>query len=451
MPNFERIPPHNQDAEMSVLGSILLDQETYFQVAEIVKPADFYSQAHQEIFSAMQQLREKGEPIDTITVSEALSRRHSLEAAGGRAYIAELSTVAPTAANAREYASIVAEKAVFRRLISTSSGIVENCYKEELEAGQVLDEAERQIFDIAKTRQSGVFSSLSDVWKEDIKAIDAAQKNGGIIQGLATGYADLDRITNGLQKSDLIIIAARPSMGKTAFALNIAQNAAKNNKKVAIFSLEMSKESLGMRLLAMEARVDSYKLRSGQLTDDDWESINFATEEMANAPLNIDDTPGISVMEIRNKCRRMAQTQGLDLIVIDYLQLMSSPGKVESRQQEVSAISRLLKQLAREMDCPVIVLSQLSRNVEQRGGSKKPMLSDLRESGAIEQDADIVMFLYRDDYYKEKTADGNNQSNTCEIIIAKQRNGATGSVFLTWQPRFTKFVNMQRREEDINV
>ncbi|MCQ2551951.1 MAG: replicative DNA helicase [Clostridia bacterium] len=444
MAQIERIPPHNDDAEKSVLGAALIDSEAFIKISDIVKADDFYSNAHKEIYAAMIDLYQKGQPIDLVTVVEQLRARKALEAAGGRAYVAELSGFAPTSANATSYAKIVADKAVVRKLISTSSTIIENCFKENIESETLLDNAEAQMYDIAQKRQSSDFSSIQDVLKINVANIHEAEANGHKLPGLPTGYIDLDKMTSGLQKSDLIIIAARPSMGKTAFALNIAQHVAmKEKKRVAIFSLEMSKEQLGLRLLAMDARVDSKKLRVGDLSEDNWERVNDSIRNFVDADIVIDDTPGLGVMELRNKARRMDKERKLDLIMIDYLQMMSSDSNGESRQQEVTQISRYLKQLAREMQCPVVVLSQLSRAVEARQGDKRPILSDLRESGAIEQDADVVMFLYREDYYKRDQ----EPTNICEVIIAKQRMGETGIAKLAWLPSFTKFVNIQKGPE----
>lgn len=435
----EKIPPHNKDAEISVLGSILIDSDVFLDVSEIITADDFYDEAHKEIFRAIKDLHMELKPIDLITVSEALSRRHSLEAAGGRAYIAGLADSVPTSANAKEYAQIIYEKSVLRKLISSSADIAKSCYDEGAATDTILDNAEKTILGIAQEKQSSAFSEVGDVLKKNLEQILEAQKQGGQIPGLPTGFKDLDRKINGLSKSDFIIIAARPSMGKTAFALNIAQNAAlKSNAHVAIFSLEMSKELLGMRMISMEARVDSNKLKTGDVNVEDLEDIQNAIDTISKASIEIDDTPGIGVMEIRNKCRRIAARKPIDLIVIDYLQMMTMGTSIENRQQEVSNISRYLKQLAREMKCPVVCLSQLSRAVEQRPGKHKPVLSDLRESGAIEQDADIVMFLYREDYYRDKEEAPNNE---CEIIIAKNRNGETGSTMLTWLPRFTRFAD----------
>ena len=444
MSQYERIPPHNDDAEKSVLGSILLDKDALYEVLEILKPEDFYSEMHKEIYSAVIELYRKSQPVDILTVSEELKKRKSLEMVGGRAYIALLSTVVPSTSNAGEYAKIVAEKAVLRRLIGTASDIIEKGYQEKMESSEVLDFAERGIFEIAQSRQSKDFALIKDVLWENISKIDEMSKLEGNITGLTTGFIDLDARTSGLQKSDLIMLAARPSMGKTAFALNIAQQAAiKSKAKVLIFSLEMSRDQLGQRMLSMESRIEMQKLKTGTLERKDWDQIHIALDTLSKTSIYIDDTPGVTAMEIKNKCRRLKAEKGLDLVVIDYLQLMSFEGRAESRQQEITALSRFLKQLAREMDCPVIVLSQLSRAPEQRN-DHRPILSDLRESGSIEQDADIVMFLYRDEYYNPETTD---KPNICEVNIAKQRSGPTGSIELTWLGKYTRFVDKSRLSE----
>ena len=441
MPNkvLEKIPPHNKEAEISVLGAILLDSDVLLDVSEVLNADDFYEEAHKEIYRAITELHMDSKPIDLVTVSECLNKRKSLEAVGGRAYIASLADAVPTSANAKEYANIIHQKSALRSLISTASSIVETCYEENLEPETILDNAEANILSIAQEKQTSSASEISKVLENDLSEIIEAKKNGGVIPGLTSGFKTLDEKTTGFAPAEFIIVAARPSMGKTAFALNIAQNAAiKADARVVIFSLEMTKEQLGMRMLAMEARVDSKKLKTGDVSTEDMEDINNAISRLSKMDLVIDDTPGMGVMEIRNKCRRLAAKKPIDLIVIDYLQMMTMGVSIENRVQEVSTISRYLKQLAREMKCPIICLSQLSRAVEQRQGSHKPILSDLRESGAIEQDADIVMFLYREDYYKDKDAD---PSNTCDIIIAKNRNGETGVVTLTWLPKFTKFAD----------
>ncbi|MDR3242436.1 MAG: replicative DNA helicase [Clostridiales Family XIII bacterium] len=433
----ERIPPHSDEAEKSVLGALLLDKDALYDVMEILAEDDFYSEMHREIFRAAGALHKKNEPVDILTISDELKRRKSLEMVGGRAYIAALSTFVPATANAAQYAKIIGEKAALRRLIKTAANIMEESYQENKDAAEVLDLAERGIFEIARSRQKKDFTPLRDVLWENIKRIDEISKTEGSLTGLTTGFADLDKRTSGLQKSDLIIVAARPGMGKTAFALNVAHKAAiKADAGVLIFSMEMSKEQLGQRILSIESHVEITKLRDGRVGQNDWDQINEALDVLSKTNVFIDDTPGISVLEIKNKCRRLKAEKGLDLIVVDYLQLMALEGRSESRQQEITAISRLLKQIAREIECPVIVLSQLSRAVEQRTG-KRPVLSDLRESGSIEQDADIVIFLYRDEYYNEDT----EKPNTCELIISKHRNGEIGSMELAWVGKYTKFAD----------
>ena len=438
MSQMERIPPHNDDAEKSVLGSIILDKDVLFEVLEFLKPEDFYSEMHKEIYTAIVELNRKNEPVDTLTVAEELKKRKSLEMVGGRAYIAFLSTVVPSTSNAGQYAKIVAQKAVLRKLISTASEIIEKGYQEKMDPDTVLDFAEQSIFDIAQARQGKDYQPLKDILWDNISKIDEMSKLEGNLTGVTTGYMDLDEKTSGLQKSELIVLAARPSMGKTAFALNIAQHAAmKGQAKVLIFSLEMSKELLGQRMLSMESRVDIQKLKKGSLDRKDWDQIHIALDNLSKTDIFIDDSPGINMMEIKNKCRRLKAEKGLDLIILDYLQLMNSEGRAESRQQEITALSRSLKQLARELDCPVLVLSQLSRAPEQRQ-DHSPVLSDLRESGSIEQDADIVMFLYRDEYYTKELSE---KPNVCDVIIAKQRNGPTGKIELTWLSKYTRFVD----------
>lgn len=434
----ERIPPHSDDAERSVLGAVMKNKEALFDVLEILTPEDFYSEIHKEIFGAVRDLNRASSPVDVLTVSEELKKRKTFEMVGGRAYVAGLTTMAPSTANASAYAKIIKENAVLRRLIEVSSDIVDKSYRQKTDAAQVLDYAEQGIFDIARMNQKKDFTALKDILWTNMDDIDRMAGMDGSLTGLTTGFADLDARTSGLQKSDLIILAARPSMGKTAFVLIVAQNAAiKGDAKVLIFSLEMSKEQLGQRLLSIDSCVELAKLKTGDLSRGDWEDLNIAIDRLSKAQIYIDDTPGHLVLEMKNKCRRLKAEKGLDLVIVDYLQLMSIEGKTEGRQQEVSALSRMLKQLAREMECPVIVLSQLSRAVEQRM-DHRPQLSDLRESGAIEQDADIVMFLYRDEYYNPETTE---KPNTCEVIIAKQRNGPTGSIDLAWLGKYTKFAD----------
>ncbi|MBE6029015.1 MAG: replicative DNA helicase [Clostridiales bacterium] len=434
----ERIPPHNPDAERSVLGAALLSKDALFDVVEAVKPEDFYDPNHKEIFSVLYELSKKNAPVDALTVSEELDRRGSLEMVGGRAYVAGLSSTTPTTANAAEYAKIVAEKASIRRLIEKADDIVAKGYDKSMDAGQLLDYAENGIFEISQARQKGVYVPLKDVLLSNIDAIDKASKLKDGLTGVTTGFKDLDAKTSGLQRSDLIILAARPAMGKTAFALSLALNAAiKGGASVMVFSMEMAKEQLGQRLLSMESKVEMQKLKTGRLERRDWDDVNVALEVLSGAEIFIDDTAGISIMEMKSKCRRLKAEKKLDLIIIDYLQLMNPEGRsLDSRTQEISVISRNLKLLARELNCPVIVLSQLSRNPEQRT-DHRPMLSDLRDSGSIEQDADIVLFLYRDEYYNENT----DAPGECEVIIAKQRSGPTGTVKVAWLDKITKFVD----------
>ena len=432
---MERIPPHNEEAERSALGAVMLNKEALLDVTEEVKPEDFYNESHREIFDAIMNLYRENTAVDMLTVCEELNRRKALDMVGGRAYIATLTAEVPSTANAGEYAKIVSEKAMLRRLITAAEDITIKVYDDKMAAEELLDYAEGDIFRIAQKRQRNDYAKIQDVLMKNLRIIDQAVQNKGQVIGLPTGFKQLDEKTSGLQPSDLIIVAARPGMGKTAFALNIAQQSAvKAGASVLIFSLEMSQEQLGQRLIAMQARVESEKLKKGTLDLKDWDRINFALNELNNTKIVIDDTPGISIMEMRNKCRRLKAEQGLDLIVVDYLQLMTFDGRADSRQQEISALSRHLKLLAREMNCPVIVLSQLSRAPELRQ-DKRPMLSDLRESGSIEQDADIVMFLYRDDYYNENT----EKPGVCEINIAKHRSGPTDRIDLTWVARYTKF------------
>ena len=412
----ERVIPHSDEAERSVLGASMLDERALIEVAEKIKPEDFYKKNHQEIFAAMMQLHRQNAPVDSLTVSEELSKRGVLEMVGGRAYVAGLASDVPSIANASEYASIVAEKALLRNLIIVSDDVMSKSYADDTEAEKMLDYAEQQIMDIARKRQSRSVVALSDILLDNMEMINERSKTKGQITGVPTGLTDLDRKTSGLQKSDLIILAARPSMGKTAFALCVAKNAAAKGNKVMIFSLEMSKEQLTQRLLAMEAMVDSDKMRKGDLNTEDWKALSKAADSLDKAKIFIDDTPGMPLMEMKNKCRRLKEKEGLDLVIVDYLQLM--------------------KQMARELECPVIALSQLSRASEQRKDNR-PILSDLRDSGAIEQDADVVLFLYRDEVYNPET----EKPGECEVNVAKQRNGPIGVVEVRWLAPYTKFVN----------
>jgi replicative DNA helicase len=435
-----RIPPHSIEAEQSVIGSIIMDSEATTVASEILRARDFYRKDHEMIYEAIMDLYTSGTPVDLITIQNRLEEKGVLEQVGGISYLAELAASVPTSAHIKQYAKIVETKATLRRLIKASNEISAKSFQGEEDLLDIISFAEKQIFDIAENTQTEDFSPISEIVLTTIEKIEEAHMTKGGITGVPTGFIDLDYRTAGMQPSDLILVAARPSMGKTAFSLNIIQTAAiKYKKKVAVFSLEMSKDQLVNRMLCAEAMVDAQKVRTGNLEASDWDRIGKAIPSITGADIFIDDTPGISVMEMRAKCRRLKLEKGLDLIMIDYLQLMSGNAKSDSRQQEISEISRSLKALAREMNAPVIALSQLSRACEARA-DHRPMLSDLRESGAIEQDADVVMFLYRDEYYHPDT----DKKNIGEVIIAKQRNGPTGTVELVWLGQFTKFANMNK-------
>jgi replicative DNA helicase len=435
-----RLQPQNVEAEQSVLGSMLLEKEVISTITEILKCEDFYREDHREIFEAIMDLIDRAEPVDLITVSEQLKLRGTLENVGGLDYLANIASSVPTTANAKHYAKIVEEKSILRNLIRTSSEIVNMGFEASEEVSYVIDRAEKGIFDILQKRNLQGFAHIKDILVDTFSKLEELYNNKGHITGIPTGFADLDFKTAGLQNSDLILIAARPAMGKTAFALNIAQYAAVHaHVPVAIFNLEMSKEQLVNRMLSNEAMVDSQKMRTGKLEDDDWQKMAKALGPLSGAPIYIDDTAGTNIMEIRAKSRRLKLEKNIGLIVIDYLQLMQGRGKNENRQQEISEISRSLKILAKELNVPIVTLSQLSRGPESRA-DHRPMLSDLRESGAIEQDADIVMFLYRDDYYNPDT----DKKNIAEVIIAKQRSGSTGTIELVWLGQYTKFANLEK-------
>ncbi|SOC39366.1 replicative DNA helicase [Ureibacillus acetophenoni] len=436
---MDRIPPHNHEAEQSVLGAIFLDPTALITASEILIPQDFYRISHQMIFQTMLDLSDQGKPIDLVTLTEELSSKKELEDVGGLSYLAELANAVPTAANVGHYAKIVEEKSILRRLIRVATSIVEDGYTREDEVEALLSEAEKKVMEVASRKNAGDFKHIKDVLVNTYDNIEQLQNRKGDVTGIPTGFKDLDKMTAGFQRNDLIIVAARPSVGKTAFALNIAQNVAiRAGENVAIFSLEMGAEQLVMRLLCAEGNIDAQALRTGALSTEDWGKLTMAMGSLSNSGIFIDDTPGVRVSELRAKCRRLAQEHGLGMILIDYLQLIQGSGKPgENRQQEVSEISRSLKALARELKVPVIALSQLSRGVEQRQ-DKRPMMSDIRESGSIEQDADIVAFLYRDDYYDKES----ENKNMIEIIIAKQRNGPTGTVTLAFKKEFNKFINI---------
>ena len=444
----DRIPPQNIEAEQAVLGAIFLEPSSITVASEILEPEDFYRSAHEKIFYHMLKLNDSGEAVDLITVTEQLQASKQLEDIGGVSYLSELAASVPTAANIDYYAKIVAEKSLLRRLIKTATSIAQDGYSREDEVDELLTEAEKKIMEVSQRNNSGTFQDIKDVLVKTYDQIEVLHNRKGDITGIPTGFAELDRMTAGFQKNDLIIVAARPSVGKTAFALNIAQNVAtKTSENVAIFSLEMGAEQLVMRMLCAEGNIDAQRLRTGSLTDEDWRKLTMAMGSLSRAGIYIDDTPGIRINEIRAKCRRLKQEHGLGMILIDYLQLIQgSANSKENRQQEVSEISRSLKGLARELQVPVIALSQLSRGVEQRQ-DKRPMMSDIRESGSIEQDADIVAFLYRDDYYDKES----ENKNIIEIIIAKQRNGPVGTVQLAFVKEYNKFVNLERRYDDAAV
>ena len=441
---IKRVLPHSIEAEQAVVGSMLMDRDAILTSSEIISGEDFYQTAYGVIFDTVVEIYNEGKPVDLITLQERLKEKDVPAEISSLEFVRDLVTAVPTSANVKYYAEIVAEKSMLRRLIKLNDEISNMCYlgKESMEA--VLEITEKKVFELVQKRNTGDFVPIKDVVLNALEKIESASKTSGSVTGIPTGFLDLDYKMSGLQPSDLILVAARPSMGKTAFVLNIAQHVAfKVNKSVAIFSLEMSKEQLVNRLFSLEAQVDSQSLRTGNLKDEDWEKLIESAGIIGKSKLIIDDTPGISISELRSKCRKYKLEQGLDLIIIDYLQLMTGRvgGRSESRQQEISEISRALKGLARELNVPVIALSQLSRAVEQRP-DHRPMLSDLRDSGAIEQDADVVMFIYRDDYYNKDT----EMKNIAEIIIAKQRNGSIGTVNLTWLPNYTKFANFLRKE-----
>lgn len=435
-----RIPPQNIEAEQAVLGSMILDKEAIATVSEIVRGEDFYRNDHREIFEAIISLYEFDKPVDLVTLIESLKTRNTLDTVGGVEYLTYIAAGVPTTTNVKYYATIVEEKSMLRKLIKSSNEIISMGYDANEEVSYIVDSAEKKIFDLIQKKDSKGIYEINEVLIESINKIEELYNAKNKITGVPSGFKDLDYKTTGFNPSELIIIAARPAMGKTAFALNIAQHAAISTKTpIAIFNLEMSKEQLVNRMLCSEACVDSQRVRTGELDDEDWTKIARAIGPLSEAPIYIDDTPGISVMEIRAKCRRLKLKKGLGLVVIDYLQLMEGKSKSENRQQEISDISRSLKIMAKELNVPVIALSQLSRSVETRS-DHKPMLSDLRESGAIEQDADVVMFLYREDYYNPET----DKKNIAEVILAKNRNGATGSAELVWIGKYTKFANLEK-------
>lgn len=440
MEDNTRIPPHSVEAEQSVLGSILLDKEAIISVSETLVADDFYKEAHKVIYESMLKLYNNQSEIDLITLADELRDQGYLNDIGGLPYLTSLSTIVPTTSNIKYYVNIVKDKSVVRQLISAANDIINSGYDGSLKIGDVLENAEKKIFDISQERINNDFQQINQVLKDTYDMIEKLYTEKNEVTGLTTGFRDLNKKINGFQKSDLLLVAARPAMGKTAFALNLVQNASlKGDASVAVFSLEMSKEQLVQRMLSAQSNVELKKIKTGKLGANDWPRIIEAMAVLSEAKIHIDDTPGIKISELRSKCRKLKIEKGLDLVLIDYLQLMEGEGNNESRQQEIAKISRSLKILAKELNCPVVALSQLSRAPEQRA-DHRPMLSDLRESGSIEQDADIVMFLYRDEYYNPDT----ERKNIGEVIVSKNRHGETGTVELVWFGEVQKFADKIR-------
>ncbi len=442
--SVQRLPPQNLEAEQSVLGSILLDNEAAYQVVEILQEKDFYRESHRQIFQAIIGLMDRDEPADLVTLTNELKQKGKLELIGGVAYLAQLVESVTTAANVEHYAKIVKDKGILREVIHAATEIATNGYQESSEVSEFLDQAEQLIFQVSETRQKGGLTPIASIVKDSFKQIEKNYERKELITGLATGFKDLDKITAGLQPSDLIIIAGRPSMGKTSFCLNIAEHIALHEKEpVAIFSLEMAREQLVSRLLCSEARIDSSRLRSGFIDEVEWMRLTDAAGRLSDSPIFIDDMAQVSVFEMRAKTRRLKASKGLGLVIVDYLQLMKGVGKIESREREISEISRSLKAMAKELNVPVIALSQLNRGVEARQ-DKRPMLADLRESGAIEQDADIVGFIYRDEVYNKDSPD----AGIAEFNVVKHRNGPIGMVKLSFISKYTRFENLALEYSD---
>ena len=435
----KRIPPHNAEAEKSVIGSMLMNKEAVSIATEMLVPEDFYQQQYGVVFEAMREMYDGNKPIDALTLEEKLKEKQLPTELSGADYIREAFLSLPTSANVRSYAEIVRDKAILRRLIAVSQEVEKDCFLEVKDTATIIDETERNVFGVLSQKPVDDYTPIKDIVLDTLTRIENAAKTPGHVTGIASGFRDLDYKTSGFQKSDLILLAARPSMGKTALALNIASRMAiHENIPCAIFSLEMSKEQLMNRLFAQESHVDSQHIRTGQMKDDEWAKLVEAADTISSSGLIIDDTPGITMSQLRSKARKYKLDHDIAIIFIDYLQLMAGNGRTDNRQQEISDISRALKSLARELDIPIIALSQLNRSVEQRE-DHRPMLSDLRESGAIEQDADVVMFIYRDDYYHKDS----EEQGIAEVIVAKQRNGPIGTVKLVWLPQYTRFVNMK--------
>ncbi len=443
-PYLYNLPPQSLEAEESILSAILVDNDTLLEVLEILSPEDFYRSAHQKIFSAISELFSRNEPVDLVTLTNILREHDRLEEIGGAAYLANLVDTVPLAVNAQYYAKIVYDKACLRRLIEKSNSIAKRCFEDRGDVDGVIDFAESSIFEISENKIRPTFYPIGKIIESNIDVLEERQGNRALVTGVATGFTKLDELTAGFQKSDLVILAGRPGMGKTALALNIAKNAAVDaNIPVAIFSLEMSKEQLSLRMLSSEARIDSSRLRRGFISQDDWINITDSAGVLSQAPIFIDDSPNITALEIRAKSRRLKMEKDIGLIIIDYLQLMKSRASAERRDLEISEISRSLKALAKELDLPVVALSQLNRKLEERS-DKRPQLADLRESGALEQDADVVAFLYRDELYNRD--ENNPNKGKAELIVSKQRNGPTGFTILTFLDTYTRFENYAARE-----
>lgn len=450
---FDRVPPQSLDAEMAVLGSMMIDNDCIGRVIEILEPSCFYRTAHNKIYTAAIELYERNEPVDLITLSEALKKKDILDEIGGSYYLTELAEKVPSSANVQHHARIVLEKYLMRKLIEEAASIARECYEAEEDVYDIIDRSEQRIFGLTDKRLRKSFRQLSPIMHEAFDTIEGFHERKGAVTGIPTGFPKLDELTSGFQDGELIIVAGRPSMGKTAFSLNLARNIAVDAKiPVGFFSLEMSERQLALRLLCAEARVDGHGVRTGHLPEDEWQKLSMCVGVLTEAPIFIDDTPGISVLELRAKARRLKKEENIGIIFLDYLQLMQGPKNAESRQQEISMISRSLKGLAKELDIPVVALSQLSRAVEIRGGERRPMLSDLRESGAIEQDADVVLFVYRPELYmKEEEVKMKQMEGKAEIIIGKQRNGPLGRIHLNFIKRWARFENPAFEEEAIGI
>jgi len=442
-PELDRVPPQSIEAEMAVLGSVMIDNTSLGKVVDFLFPECFYRTAHQKIFSSALNLYEKNEPVDLITLTEELKRVKQFDDIGGAYYLTELTESVPSAANIEYHAHIVLEKFLLRRLIEESAEIARECYDSTDDIYDIIDRSEQKIFSLSENRLKRAFQHISPIMVEAFETIESFHKRKGVVTGIPTGFKKLDELTSGFQDGELIIVAGRPSMGKTAFCLNIARNAAVESKiPVGVFSLEMSNRQLALRMLCAEARVDAHKVRTGSLPEKEWQKLSTVAGAITEAPIYIDDTPGATVLELRAKARRLKKDHNIGIVFIDYLQLMQGPRNTESRQQEISVISRSLKGLSKELDIPVVALSQLSRAVEIRGGEKRPMLSDLRESGAIEQDADVVLFIYRPEFYgKKEDEEGKSLEGKSEIIIGKQRNGPVGTVYLNFVKKWACFEN----------